>query len=401
MHERTQRKVCRTAFVVCCLMPTLLTIGWTMYLNRPWHEQDWQQALESALHVRINVGQVSAPRPQELEVTSLKIASLHSNQVLLDLNHLKVLSGRAFLADRIRVHWSKISEIAQTIEIWQAGDTNLATKWQINSLVIENESGQACELFKVRVATTISPHGSKQLTLLAETEQGQQIQMLVERTTDGISKCTVDAQHTVLPAWLLAESVPGATRWENATFTGMLTISKTPSQIAGQFHGSVSEIDTHDWTGTNQIRTNARLQLQEFTWSNDRIERVQGSLHAGAGEIDRMLFGLLKEKLQCFEPPGMQIDKDVYAFDQAACRFEISKSGLNIVGACSNSDEDASNCLLSVDSRALLLQPAYCLPLGQLIQIFCPLDKSWLPATRKATDMAGKLPMPEADTTKK
>lgn len=401
MHERTQRKVCRTAFVVCCLVPTLLTVGWTLYFQRPWYEHDWQRSLESTLHVRVTADKISAPRPLELEIASLKIASLHSNQDLLGVNHLKVLTGRDFIADRIRVHWSKISEIAQAIEIWQAGGTNSITKWQINSLAIESESGQSCELSKVRMATTTSANGSRQLTLWAEAAQGQQIQLLVERSADGMLKCTVDAQHSVLPAWLLAHSVPGTTRWGNATFSGLVTIRKTRSLIAGHLYGSVSEIDTREWTGTNQIRTNVRLHLQELAWSNDRIERVQGSLHAGAGEIDRALFELLKEKLQCFEPPGIQVDKDVYAFDQAACRFEISKTGLNIAGSCTVSDEDASNCLISADSRALLLQPPYCLPLGQLVQIFCPLDKSWLPATRKAIDIADKLPLPESDTTNK
>ena len=144
LHEKTQRHVCRTAFVLACAVPTLCTIAWVLYFHRPWQERDWQTTLANALHVRVTVSQVSASRPLQRELYSLHLADLQSAEPLLEIDVLHVGAQEAFSSENTVVHHAQLSEFAEAVAVWLSGENFEIARFQAERVLISSANKQTC-----------------------------------------------------------------------------------------------------------------------------------------------------------------------------------------------------------------------------------------------------------------
>ena len=73
----------------------------------------------------------------------------------------------------------------------------------------------------------------------------------------------------------------------------------------------------------------------------------------------------------------------------------MTSAGLTLTGRCRSIRDGAPGCLLASKGEPLLLEPRYAnLPVAQLVQVLSQPAASWLPASREAHEMAGRLPLP-------
>jgi hypothetical protein len=400
LHERTQRKVCRTAFVLVCAVPTFMTLCWVLYFHRSWHEQDWQHSLENELHVRVEIEQVSAPRPQERRIREVQLADLQSKKPLIKINELSIVGTGSFTAQQIAVHCSQIEQLAQAAQVWLAGESFQHSSWQVDHLNLMSTGGPPWELENLRCETNVLSNGSRQFSLQANLGDDV-VRFLLERNREGRVRATLDTGQASLPAWLLADVIPGASRWRQATFTGVLELVRQNSSVAGEFRGQVLSIDTQAWIGNDQLQTIADLQFDKLHWRDGRVEVIQGTLAAEKGQISNALLLTLKNKLRCPQPiePPADADAQFQDFDQFGCRFHINTEGFTVSGSFPHETQWA---MMLRDGRPLVMQPAYSrLPLAFLIESVCTPSGFSVPATREATSLAEKLPLPEAESKKK
>ncbi len=90
LHETTQRRVCRAAFVVGCVLPTLCVVAWVAYVHRPWRESDWQQMLRQQLHVQATVGEVRSLSPGITQLVDVEFADLRTGQRWGSIDKLRI-----------------------------------------------------------------------------------------------------------------------------------------------------------------------------------------------------------------------------------------------------------------------------------------------------------------------
>ena len=399
LHERTQRRVCRMAFVLVCAVPTVLTIGWVLYFHRPWQERDWQRSLEQALHVRAELVQVTAPRPQEREIFNLRLADLNSSQRIVNVDRLSLRPRQTLAAEQIELDQRQLPALARTISIWLAGSEFQTFSISARQVVFTNNARHDWTFNHVRAKCEVTPTNVKQISLQAELgETTKPLQLLIERYPDGTVRTTLDTQQANLPTWLLADLVPGAGRWDGAALIGTARWESNTKEVVGTLRGSVAPIDAQAWIGNNspqRVQAQAKLQVEHLNWRDGRIESVAGLLETSAGTVSSSLLKALQESLLCVpQEEPLNSGQDSIKFDQFACRFSLNYAGLTVSGTCPV--EGSEGCLIVASGKPLVMQPTHSnLPLGNFVRVFCPLEQNWLwlPATAEAIELADRLPL--------
>jgi len=406
MHEITQRRVCRAAFVVGCVLPTLCAIAWIAFLHRPWRENDWQRMLQQRLHVRATVGEIRSPRPGVTQLLDVRFSDLRSERSLGSIGELRIEGWKSLLvADRIEISAGQLPAFAAAIATWVSSETMPAMQLQAETLRFVGSQEESFELKNVRLQSLTSSKASKQIELQAE-GQGGTIRLVVEHhagQAEPMVFASLDTRQQRLPAWLFADLVPGFRRCHDAQFAGVLQVESLSQQLAGNMSGRLEKIDLAQWfdsAGLDRLEGTASLELETLQWKNRRMSVLQGRLRADAGRVSRRLLAKLTKLLVC-EPSKMLAEvagRDTgswLAFDELACNFQISSAGITLFGTCDVGESHASGCLLASGGQPLLLQPG-CrdVPLGRLVQVLMLPGTSWLPATMEASRMAEGLPLP-------
>lgn len=402
LHETTQRRVCRVAFVALCVIPTLITLGTVAYCNRPWRQTDWQRSLASRLHVRAKLDDISRPRPGTTVLTNLRLADLGLDSTLATIGELRSQQheGRlAFDADRVEIHAEQLDELAESFFTWLAmGDAQLL-ELHATKLAITDETQKVVELLDVHVRNETSIGGGQRFKIVGRTAGDATIKLTIDSVA-GQLRCTIDTQQAPLPAWLVGKLVPGLWGCGEANFAGMIVGQRDQRASSGTLQGTVQQIDLQEWVGADsphRLQGFGKLEVADLAWQNGRITNLGGTLTVDKGALSRSL--VLNAQQLCggvvgpaWEPLVSREQEELLPFDRLALRFQMGAAGIAVAGGCEG------GAVIVHDQRvALQLQhPEIMLPVGRIVRLLNhsqPAD--WLPATREAHDMAERLPLPE------
>ena len=428
LHETVQKRVCRAAFVVGCVVPTLWTIGWIVYFHRPWHRADWQRTLTQQLHLRATLDDFAYPRPGVTRLIGLELAELRSGKPLASIDKLRVQrhGGQlALVADQVELEARQFSALAAALDTWLSAADLPSVELRADRLTLVDRSpGSAenaavsnrVEMTNLRVRGELVGQAPRRFWIQAELSDAGQtggastltIQLVIQRTEDRLL-ATLDTKQSPLPVWLLAEVVPGWGRCPAARFTGALQIENNALGLRGSLTGRFDNVDLQQWVGPiaapHRLAGTVDVKLDQLTWQNGRVDVAKGELHGAAGVVSRSLLSTAAKRLFCALGPRLSgaektSAEQPQAFDQLACRFRMTSVGITLSGTCSVDAQGARGCLLAVDRQPLLWEPGYVdLPVAQLVQALAQPAASWLPATREAHQMAGALPLPSAAET--
>lgn len=407
MHERTQRRVCRVVYVLACIVPTVLTVGGVLYFHRPWQEHDWQRQLENNLHVRASISQVTAPRPGERQLYEVRLADLQSSTQFASVDKLHLLADDSLHAERIKVSFDETAELARIVQGWLSVDELSAVNLKAGKLLLSRSAQQSCELSNVQIAMVNPTSEKRKLALQADVitagAKHARVRLQIERSSAVNWNVSLDCREGRLPVWLFADFLPGASRWNSASVSGSLQVRFAEDSVEGNLEGTIAPIDLQAWLGQDsphKLPCSARLQCETLRWRDHQITEAQGELTSESGRISRSLTTALTKLLFCV--PGKKLadpsGAEIMSFEKLACKFKLDASGLTVTGNCTTRSSETPGCLFVSDGVPLLLQPTYSnLPLSYFVQVFCPLEKYWLPGMRKAVDLAETLPISESE----
>jgi len=419
LHERTQRRVCRAAFVLCCALPTFITVCWILHFHRPWHLSDLEQSLTQELHVHATVAHRSAPRPGERKFTGVELADLRTGNALctLDARIRKSLGGKQQVtSQQVSLPVESLADLARFAATWLSVQANLPRSASPVDLRMERveiftkiaEETHSVAVTGGRVWSDVTGTGSQRLLFeaqLSETEKPSEatsVRLIAERRRDGTVRTFLDTHSAKLPGWLLAEFVPGARGWAHASFVGKIEWEEQQGAIVGNLQGILSGIDIAEWfaESPHQVQAQGTIKWEELTWRESRIESAHGQLELGSGSLSGDLLKNCVERLTC-ELGDKEASKTAAAglvtFERLSCRFRLNSSGLTVWGTCFEKSSSQFGALISAGGKTLLMQPKFSdLPVGQFVQVMMPLAQgnSWIPANRSALELAGRLPLP-------
>lgn len=410
LHESTQRRVCRVAFVVCAVLPTVVTFLFVAHALRPWREADWQRTLSQQLHVRVAVDEVTSPQPGITRLKDVRLADLRSERPLGSLDEVRSQWRRSQLTlcvEELRIEVGQLPTVAAALATWMATDSLPDVELQADRLTFVDDSQRSVVFRNVRLHAESKGARTGRLAILVEssgTGQGTTLRLLVERS-DASTVAMLDTGEARLPAWLLLDLLPSLRRCVEATFAGSLRLESDARNVGGSLRGRFDDVALDRWIGPDtmhRVQGTASVDLDQLRWRTDRVETASGKLRAGRGALSRSLLADAVKRL--FFVPDSQLGNleaaagdEMQPFDELACSFQMTDAGLTIGGQCHAGGEGAPGCVLAISGRPLLLESRYAnLPVAQLVQVMSQPAASWLPASQEAHDMAGKLPLPSS-----
>ena len=410
LHETTQRRVCRVAFITCAAVPTLLTLVWIAYSLRPWRESDWQRTLSQQLHVHGCVDHVTSLRPGTLRLKNVQLADLRSEMPLVALNEVRTRwrgSELTLIADQLLIESASFPSLAATLATWMSAADLPAVQLQAKLLKIEGPSQQTISLRDVSMRSQQKAGQPQQLAIKAMLLTGEQgeaahpLQLVVQQNATQTT-ATLHTDAGRLPSWLLANLLPSVARSPEATFSGSVRLESNARKVSGSLRGRVTGLSLSDWLGfesPHTVRGMAQVELDQLTWQGERVVSAHGNLSAANGAVGNSLLIEAVKRLYCVTGADVVLDSTsvgkLLPFDELACEFQITNAGITLKGKCASLAIDSPGCLVSAGGRALLLEPTYSnMPVAQLVQLLSKSASSWLPASQEAHAMAGKLPLP-------
>ena len=416
LHETTQRMVCRVLFILCAAVPLVVTIAFILYSLRPWREADWQESLSQQLHVQAVVEAVFTPRPGVQELKNVRIADLRSQLPLLQVDKIRASWEGDKLLLRIgslQLQQAHLGSLASTLSTVMSAKELPPVKLDLGAVLLQRSQGRRLYLSNAQLQVG-QWKASRRLVkveadLVNPDQVGPQPMLHLEIVQQGATLTTsLDTGGARLPTWVLTELWPSLAGCPESTFAGRIELEGNCAELKGSLHGRIEHIDFARWMGDSsphQFTGVGHLVLDDFQWSNKRVDVAHGSLQSSGGSISRQLVSEMQQRLFCNSGPSALNSAEAtgdLSFDELSCGFHLTAKGLTLTGRCQSIRDGAPGCMLVSRGEALLLEPTYPnLPVAQLVQALSHPATSWLPASREAHEMAGSLPLPPADSTKK
>ena len=360
MHERTQRSLTRLVFVLCCALPTFLTLLVILIQMTSWYHQRCMDAIErtltqaTGLVVQIDDYQVISPSSTRLKQvrlldpeTGVEVAKVRQVDWMDEEGKTSIrMQQPEVQAASLRLAWRMIHDRF----LCRPENLHQTTRFAANDLTIhsrtspltlrdvdawiepDSASGHGIQASIEAVLATSTPSSADNQT---------PIQVTLRRRRDGEIPTTtwsVQTGDTALPCAAIADYLPG--HWTDlgseATFSGAMAgvITTEDWQIdlsgASLHHLSLDRIfqqQAHRLSGTATLKLE-RCRLHP----SQKVVDISGSIHANDGLIGRSLLHATRQHLG-FSLGLPEGDEDI-AYDSLAMRFSLNGPRMRLDGIC-------------------------------------------------------------------
>ncbi len=427
MHEATWLRLMRGAFLACCVLPTLVVLGWIALHASPLQVVRWEHALRQSLGLIARIERVSYPKPGHVRLHGLRLIDPATNQPIADTPQLdalwndqrcvlrmaeagvaaehslsawpiwhdrvlrdEMLDGRSaeLRVDRLDLRRGPTENAATGDESADSGSSLHAVRW--SSWLEQSQRQSRLELRlapPTDVATTQgTAQGTEQpaletqvpgdaATLSGEgsgTLDASRVLVTVHRSADEgvpVTHVMLDSGSSSVAPQLLAAQL-GMPLADQMKFSGTLRLSLEPTQWSGQFKGQVSEIDLGAWSEGRlpyPVDGQARVTLHQCDFGVGGVQRAVGELLITEGRFDRLL-------LEALVRNGLAQPGEAFATLPASEPVEQVEMqmqfGLNEMGVVTRgvADEQGREVAARGPSGILLLKPASTRHLDALVR---------------------------------
>ena len=121
LHDRTRRFICRTAFLLCGVLPTAVTLGWSLSMRSPGQMAAVRSRLESALGLKVQVAKVTYPRPGCTLLEAVELADPETGRTVASARLVEISSdaqGETILASQPEIDADAAVRLKTLLEGW-------------------------------------------------------------------------------------------------------------------------------------------------------------------------------------------------------------------------------------------------------------------------------------------
>jgi hypothetical protein len=427
LHETSKKRLCRAAFVLCCLAPTAGTLSWSVHRWCRGSDAAWQQRLSSALLLPTRVSRAVEARPGLWRIGAARCFAGRSQQPAAELVDLQcdLRAARPRVAVRqATLDLAALPALIAAAWQWRAG-THDSAEWFVSELRLRVAASPAdanaphaappTELVAraVRLRWETQPQADGPCAVLAlqadfagdEGASASRLQLAWQRPLagEGGDAIRLEASEPGVSAAILGPLAPGLAQLAAARFAGAVQWRRTGQTAGGTLEGTLHAAPLAAFLpadSPHRIDGVATIQLAACRWQHDRWESCAGRLQKGQGCFSRSFWQSAVDRLHCLPPPQASgtpqlLPHDALVFfDELACEFQFDRQGLVLASTKPLPEGAEAAPLVLRHGEPILCQRRVRLPAGAWLQLWELTAPSWLPATRAAVETAQRLPLP-------
>lgn len=409
MHDKTRRTVCRIAFVMLSVLPTLGVAGFAVYRATPLfaarERAAWEQALENRSGLRAYVGRVSYPRGGVTLLSGVVLVDPDSRQRVLAARLIEL--ARSANSTTVVVSQPEVQP-GQFLRLWEAFHDRVIRGGTIDKPVqIEaheatlHESDQALTLSRlacsldapadeIRAAFDFEVAGAEMATPahveMVRRRQPTNLSTTWELRTGPTSlPCSLFSRYCALLRGLGAD----------CRFQGMVAAEQSPSGWTGHLAGAFDNVDLERLVEPfpHKLRGVGRITLGDVTFREDRIGQATGRLDANGGIISQSLIAEFSRAFVLDAAPRSTAEgRKLLEYNRLSVGFQLENGGLRILGLC---DGDTPGVLLADLQGPLVMEnQSTAVPAMALAQALSPDSGLRVPATAETDMLLRSLPLP-------
>ncbi len=410
MPDTTRRWLCRSAFLLLCVVPTCLMSGWAAWAHHARAaaaaRQHWETTLLSELGLLARIEHVAQDSPTEVildgveftdpetgrivaQVRRIHAASAGDRGWLLEIAYPQITAGSlprlwAPIYDRLRhtrgaVDWSALVVAHHATLQSPTGDQTLS---QVECQFGGSGSGATAQLgFWV--------DGLK---------MSERARLLISRDRKSQNPETVvslDTGSTPLPCSLLAHLVPACAQLgPEATLSGRLQLRQTESGWQGdQMAVLLNHVDFHrlvtDSFPHHLLSGIGSITVERADFAGGRLAAAAGSLQIPTGLMSRSLLSAAENWLQWQVAHRRGDESGRVPFHKLALQFHVDAAGLSI-----RANGEEPHVLAYGEQGPLAADHDQPVPTTNLLRLLVPDSKHQVPATRQTAWLTAVLPVP-------
>ncbi len=419
MSDRTRRLICRTLFLVGCVLPTLAVGAWSAASASASHRDECARQLSQSLGLRASIGGVSYPRPGVTLYSAVELADQETAAPIARMRFLEVGGGQGIVgivASQAELDAAVLGQLWPLVksQLTAAGDRAMTDRAVVDlsarEVTLHLPTGSQTLVDVHGQIDGVAKTGERSATIsfrLAGVDTAEPIRLRAARKiTAGHVATTVEIQTAgaAVPCWLLLGTLGIENHLgERAQFRGALWASETADGWDGELSGQLTNVDL-DRAVTeqfpHQLSGRATVTIEKARFHAGRLEEATGSVTSGPGLIDAPFLAAAAEhlkltRLDATAPTSagaLAAADDPIQFDQFAMSFAIDSTSVTLRGQCS----EAPGAILCRGPSPLLVDGGgTATPVVALLRTLAPQSQLQVPATRESDWLIHCLPVPQ------
>jgi hypothetical protein len=414
LHERTRLLLCRTGFLILCVLPTLFVAAAAVrYRSSDYLEarrEEWASVLSDKLGLDVQLGRISYPHWNVALLEDVLLLDPETNREVLRSRYVEVTHKEGswhITAGQPELNGAALPLLAELANYRLLGGHGVKLaplEFEINALTVRgSEAAQTFENVAVNLVTTETGKRAQVTFHVAGMSAPQPITFTVHRQrgeSGPTTTCTLDTSQSSLPCGTLAPLWPWLKQLgDHATFTGEVAFNRAPgdslTRVTGRFEHVELDRLLSDRFPHHVLTGDAEIVLEPLELRGSMIAQMKGTLQThGVGTVSRSLLDALADRLALAppQPPRLNAERLV-RYSHLAFGFQLDEAGLSLVGYADPAREGvimasaAAGALLS-ESANPVVAPA------NFIRALSPQSELQVPATREAKSLFDLLPLP-------
>jgi hypothetical protein len=416
MHERTERALCRLAFLVLCALPTCATILLTLVTWTPWYYRSQISKLESALEQRlgvsVSIGDLYRPSPDAWQLENIELRDPETKAKVATVR----TAFYAVVDGNVRLHLSQPEiQTDQLSLVWRLVHDRFLCQPDLLGKGLRLRA-QDLSLISQPVGLTLSPvdiwiepredetRATAQFWMAGWNAAEKPAALSVTRVRGGSKPRThweLRTGSNPLPCSVLAEHLPVMRLLGvDAEFRGLMRWQLDRDDYSVVLHEAqftnVNMLDLFEPLNFH-VSGKGTIELQSLTrHSGHPISQAIGSLTIEGGRVEAGLLRRLANSFQAQLALQQIPDSERIACQMVATEFRLYGDELQVIGIChkkNNYEAAKPGTAIVANNRALMfLDPRYRISSTELTSTVDPNGRIGLPIGDQANWVRGLLP---------
>ena len=370
LSDNAKRLLCRTAFILLCVIPTILSLKAALF---PRSNQEWSASFQHDFGLINQIGEVQVKSPQRTDFIHLSLGTdRFQSRLEIDAASLQKLNdGKTLFIENaygsVSAFWESMSRITETVA-W-SGKSDRPVKLYFGKItLVENEAPGAQTCVWNNMVISVTQRG-RQMSASFVCDQHTdswhpEATVSMERLLQNDSESWfVDGTGYRIPAWVLKHGVPSVSALNVTVELADAKANFVHRQ--GLWSGEIEscqlvDLDLNEVIGQrfgNALSGRAIVNLGPSSIRNNRIESLQGDIHCPSGKIGNRLLqaSTVALGMELVEPHGQSVSPDQYGglvredFKDLRFGFKIQQDQVAIYGM------ESGAILNNIDGKRMLI----------------------------------------------